>query len=202
MLMKFGKVIGLDLSLSNTGIAVWNRTGTPKNQADCDSYFLEFYSLLSGQNNDLDARLLTMVNSIMLEPCFSDEARNILPELVVLEGLSFASNMGKSQERAALHYMVRQQMIAMGLPFIVVPPSSLKKFICKVGFAKKELMMKEVFRRYGVDAADNNQADAAGLCFFGASFLDFWPMQADQKEQMVRFKAVKVPKPKKGKKTY
>jgi crossover junction endodeoxyribonuclease RuvC len=46
------------------------------------------------------------------------------------------------------------------IPYIVVPPTVLKKFATGTGNAKKELVMREVFRKWGFEGNSNNEADA------------------------------------------
>ncbi len=52
--------------------------------------------------------------------------------------------------------------------YLVIPPSTLKKFTCGSGAAKKEMMIREVYRQWKVEAANNNEADAAALAYLGA----------------------------------
>ncbi len=46
---------------------------------------------------------------------------------------------------------------------ITMVPGQIKKFITGKGNAKKELILKEVFRRYDFDTSDNNIADAFAI---------------------------------------
>ncbi len=49
----------------------------------------------------------------------------------------------------------------------LVPPTSLKSAIANSGSAKKELMLMEIYKRWGFEAATNNIADAYGLAKIG-----------------------------------
>jgi hypothetical protein len=63
-------------------------------------------------------------------------------------------------------------------------------------------MMMEVFRRWNVAAADNNQADAAALAFLGATFSGLLePDNQAQREVIERLKdpALKTPKKRRAK---
>lgn len=86
-------------------------------------------------------------------------------------------------------YAIREKLFWGGIPFRVVPPSSLKKFVANNGAAKKELILKRVLQLWDIDTDDNNQADAAGLAHFAKAIDIFqanrdrtgWP--ADQLEE-------------------
>ncbi len=180
--------IGLDPSLGDTGYSIL-RTGKKPD--------LVIGNLPSKPEDysTIDARLAHIVE--MVDTMVQDAGGNAL---VILEGLSFASNMPSSQERAALHYMVRANLIACNRSFILVPPSTLKKFVTDTGAAKKELMLMKIYQRYGVETANNNIADAVGLAYFGASRAGEWDMLAGQAEVMEKYKAGPKKKEKKKRK--
>jgi len=76
---------------------------------------------------------------------------------------------------------------------LIVAPSALKKFITGSGGAKKEMVIREVFRRWKIEAADNNQADAAGLAYVGAAYLGrLEAMTAPMREVVGKLKGGKV----------
>lgn len=50
-----------------------------------------------------------------------------------------------------------------------VPVGTLKKFVTGKGNAQKDLMMKEVFKKWGFDTDNNNIADSFGLAMFGGA---------------------------------
>lgn len=53
-------------------------------------------------------------------------------------------------------------------PFLTVSPTSLKKFVTGKGNSNKDLMMLEVFKRWGYSSTTNNVADAVALALLGA----------------------------------
>lgn len=179
--------LGLDLSLANTGMACAMLNG-----ADKRGFSIHTKVVQTPPMEDADERLKLLLELIRsatpLRP----------PALTVIEGLALSRNDPSTQVRSALHYMVRAKLIADQQRFIVVGPTTLKKFICGTGAAKKELMLKEMFRRYGVDTDDNNQADAAALAIFGLAHDGHIPMTQVQTDQMRSFKLPKVKKAKKG----
>ncbi len=145
-------IYGLDLSLAATGIAVLAKPGE-----------LWLHTVGSDAKQRTERRLLGLVGEI--------EGRLPRPRLIVMEGLSYGSNDPSAQERSALHWIIRINFYVRDIPFLVIPPSTLKKFTCGSGAAKKEMMIREVYRQWRVEAADNNQADAAALAYLGAAYL-------------------------------
>jgi crossover junction endodeoxyribonuclease RuvC len=80
-------------------------------------------------------------------------------DLVIIEGYSFAGKFN------------RMRLYKEGLPFVEVPPTSLKKFVTGKGNVKKDLMLLSVYKRWGYDTEDDNEADAYGLAQFGRALL-------------------------------
>jgi len=59
--------------------------------------------------------------------------------------------------------LVRIAMLEHGLPFYVISPGQLKKFATGKGNGPKGLVIREIYKRWGVNAKDDNQADACVL---------------------------------------
>jgi crossover junction endodeoxyribonuclease RuvC len=91
-------------------------------------------------------------------------------KLAVVEGYGFGNvhSLGSLVECGTL---VRLTLMEEKIPFIEVPPTTLKKFICGSGAAKKELLIKEVYKRWQLDSSDNNEVDAFCLAQFGRAAL-------------------------------
>jgi Holliday junction resolvasome RuvABC endonuclease subunit len=143
-------IYGLDLSLATTGFAVISTTGLALETIG--------FKQLTGER-----RLAAIVDAIF--------SRMISPRMVAIEGLSYGSVGGQSSERAALHWMVRVALIEAHVPFAIVAPKSLKKYVSSSGLSEKGIMIREVFRRWNIEAADDNQADAAGLAKIAESLV-------------------------------
>lgn len=90
------------------------------------------------------------------------------PTVAVIEGLAFmVRNATALVQLSALNYMVRAMLMDYNVPFIIVAPTSLKKFITGSGAAKKDVMLMETYKRYGVTILDDNENDAYGLAQIG-----------------------------------
>lgn len=140
-------IVGLDLSLTGTGIASAIPFGEP------------FVRTLDPRTRRGYERISFIRDSVLQATKESS--------LVVIEDLSFGSNDPSAQERAGLSYLIRYALWRQNVGFVMVAPTSLKKFVTSSGAAKKENMILEVFKRWGFSAKDNNQADAYGLMRIG-----------------------------------
>jgi crossover junction endodeoxyribonuclease RuvC len=148
-------IYGIDLSLTATGFA----TAAPGQKPALET--IGFKKLSD------EARLAAIVDAVL--------QRIKSPRLVAIEGLALGSKTGLSAERGALHYMVRVALWESDIPFVIVAPSSLKKFATGRGVGEKSLVIREVYRRWGVEAADDNQADAATLSYVAMALAGITP---------------------------
>lgn len=93
-------------------------------------------------------------------------------KLAVIEGISFMSrNTTSIVQLSALNYMVREYLYLHYVPFLIVPPSTLKKFIAENGHAKKDQMMLETYKKFGESFTNNDLCDAFGLAHCGSAVL-------------------------------
>lgn len=90
------------------------------------------------------------------------------PALVVLEGYSYASAQ-KAHQIGEMGGVLRLHLHRLGMPFIEVPPSSLKKWATGRGNAGKEEVLAEAIRRLGYDGHSNDEADALWLLHMAGS---------------------------------
>jgi crossover junction endodeoxyribonuclease RuvC len=148
-------IYGIDLSLTATGFAWCNAVSTPSLET------IGFKKLTD------EARLAAIVDAVL--------GRILHPRMVAIEGLALGSKTGLSAERCALHYMVRVALWEAKVPFVIVAPSSLKKFATGSGVGEKSLVIREVYRRWNVEAADDNQADAAALSYVAKAWAGVTP---------------------------
>lgn len=165
------KVFAADLSLTASGFSV-GVDGKITNSG-----------VIPGQGDGM-ARLLHIRNRVM------DNVDRVKPDLVVFEDFSYGSSDGKAFERAGVAYMIRAELYSDGVPFACVSPMSLKKFVCGTAGSKKdprrkEHVLKEIFRRFGHDVTDNNQADAIGLGYVGMALVGDWSPTIEAQGQVL-----------------
>lgn len=152
-------IMGLDLSLTGTGcIVLINDT-------------IECQQLIKSSPTGKDPvseleRLINIKNKIYK---LIEEKK---PSIVLIEGLAFmARNTTALVQLAALNYMVREMLYNYNIKFIIVAPTTLKKFATGKGNAKKDLMLLEAYKRYNIEFNDDNLCDAFMLAKLGESLV-------------------------------
>lgn len=119
-------------------------------------------------------------------------------DLVVLEGFAYG-RAHQAHQMGGLGYIVRLVLQDHRFKWIEVAPSALKKFVSGSGNANKDVMLKNVYKRFGFDTNDNNVADAVGLLYAGLALEGLWkPTTAEQRAVIEQIKG--GPKPKKVRK--
>lgn len=147
--MNEPRVVGIDPSLSATGIAHWNGqldTRPPRKG-------------LTGVDRirDIRAQLITVAQSA---------------HLVVIEGPAYSRQLGAGHHEAAgLWWAIVDIVHTRDIPYAVVPPTTLKKYATGRGNAAKPDMRMALYRRTGVDVGDDNEVDAAWLRAMGLDRL-------------------------------
>jgi len=151
--------LGLDLSLVGTGVAILRNGKLVKREL-----------IKSKPAGDKPIDELKRIRRIVeqLEFIVSENE----PDVAVIEGLAFmARNSTALVQLSALNYMTRAMLADYNIPFIIVAPTSLKKFITGSGASKKDVMLIETYKRYGVSMLDDNVCDAFGLAQVGLALL-------------------------------
>jgi len=134
--------VGIDLSLTATGFLVLDSNGGVVHQ--------EIISTNSKQL--IEDRISYITNKILSSLRREDR--------IFIEGLSFGSQGNSLMELAGLHYYLRTHLKQKGFTFKVISPSSLKKFMTGKGNCKKDLVLLNVYKKFGVEFCDSNLADA------------------------------------------
>lgn len=141
-------VIGLDLSLTATGVATAQ----------------ESFAIRCSERGM--PRLHSVRNRIIGTVTLNR------PDLVVIEGYS----MGTARQSSHAHGLgelggvVRLWLWEAGVPYVDVPPACLKKYATGAGNARKEAVLIAAVRR-GAEVRDNNEADAWWLRAMGMDAL-------------------------------
>lgn len=157
--------IGLDLSLAKTGIVILE---------DGESVYQGLVkSKPSGPSPRKEAlRLIDLCRDIELTIEDQIAKYSDTPDIVVIEGLAFmARNTTALVQLSGLNYLVRSMLIMRDWPFVIVPPTSLKKFVTGKGNAQKDLVLLNVYKNWGGEITDDNIADAFGLAKIGEGLL-------------------------------
>ena len=143
------KVLGIDPSLTGTGVVTLSGRGKVLSADHIRSYPVKTYPLEVKRIRGITDTVLSAA-----EGC----------SLAVMEGLAFmAHNTTALVQLSALNYFIREGLMNMEIPFIIVAPSSLKKFVTGKGNAKKDSIFLEVYKRWGESFTNDNEADAYGM---------------------------------------
>lgn len=152
------RFIGIDPSLTGTGIVCLNEEGEVVGE-----------ELIKTTNKlDIEDRLELINDTIKKLLDTEYQIRNCdgydHEVVVYIEGLSFGAKGDAITQLAGLHYFLRIQLRKrFDLKYEIIPPTTLKKFITGKGNAKKELMLLNVYKHWGIEFEDHNLADAYSL---------------------------------------
>jgi Holliday junction resolvasome RuvABC endonuclease subunit len=154
-------VLGLDLSLTSTGLACASTApaaGIPTVHTQrIQPKKLTGYPRLRFIHHEIRSTVI-----------------RCLPDLVVVEGPSFGS-VGRGQhERGGLWWMVTESVDALKIPIAIAPPSNIKKYATGVGGgpkAGKDAVLLAASRRFDWFEGGNDEADALFACAMGCDWV-------------------------------
>lgn len=152
--------VGLDMSLCSTGIAIIQGTQImtdtvctkPKN---FDSPFTRVDHIITSVMGTMLPSIPTM---ICIEDYFTPSNR---------------SQVGAAMKLIELGFSIRRELFWSGMPFFLIAPSQLKKFVLGKGIGAKSLILKEVYKKWDVDCNNDNEADACGLAYLAKALWDW-----------------------------
>lgn len=139
--------MGLDLSLTSSGVALLRHDGTP----------CMVHSLKPGSHKGLDrVRFL------------SDQLRSVLPPtgrfVVAVEGYAMGRFVGMMFDRAEWIGQAKLMLYETGrCVSLIVPPTSLKQYATGAGNADKKAMCDAAYNAYGPCFTNDDEADALFL---------------------------------------
>lgn len=139
--------LGIDQSLRSTGLAVVDAAGVSL-----------FTGIITPGAKLKGTARLAHIRSGVQELFISYPAI----QFAAIEGYSYGS-AGRVFELGEVGAVIRMALHDAGVPFLVVSPSSLKKFVSGNGASKKEQMRQAVIKKWGVDLPQDDECDAFGL---------------------------------------
>jgi Holliday junction resolvasome RuvABC endonuclease subunit len=143
------RVMGIDLS-TKAGVAVVDHTGKLLHAG------VVTHPKLTGL-----PRVNAIVGDIL---AIRDQYK---PDHIFIEDYALGINMGSVITQVEISTVLQFCLWQEGVQPHLVHPSTLKKFVTGAGGSKKEMVILEVFKRWGHSAASNDEADAVALAFFG-----------------------------------
>lgn len=145
------RVVGLDLSLTSTGMATGGHTVALRPKK------LRGYPRLRA----LREGVLEFIGKVQ-------------PDLVVVEGPSYGSTGNAFHQLAGLWWLITESVDATGIPLAVAPPSSIKRYATGAGGgpkANKDFVLGSAVRRFDWFDGGNDEADALWACAIGHAHL-------------------------------
>ncbi|MEU0059873.1 Holliday junction endonuclease [Streptomyces sp. NPDC006334] len=158
-------VVGLDLSVTGTGIAYRDGSTTT----------------VKTKERDRDHRL-TQIEEAVLIAVGDGDALGLTVDLVVMEDIPQNSHAAKPI--AMVHGVVRNLLNKLGIPYVLVVPATLKFYATGKGSGDKVPMALAAYKRAGREFEDDNQCDAwwlrhAGLDRLGCPEFSLPAVQRD-----------------------
>jgi Holliday junction resolvasome RuvABC endonuclease subunit len=143
------RVMGLDLSLTATGVAL----------PDGTTY------RVGGAAKDGDQRLVNITNMI------AAHVQNLHVQLAVIEDVAPARAHRTINDIAMVHGCVRYALRRLNVPYAYLAPTTLKSYATGKGTADKRDMAVAAYKRAHVEFSDDNQCDAWWLRHAGLDWL-------------------------------
>lgn len=161
-------IYALDLSLSATGWAISEGDGP-----------VEFGTFPKSKYADDQRRgeIAAHVFSKIPDP-------PIIEPLVIIENFAFGA-VNKAHDIGMLHGVIRYGLYRRGIPYLLVAPGQVKKFATGKGNSEKNLVIRAVFQRFGIEADDDNAADAVTLLHIGKAISGLWEPTMDAQREVV-----------------
>jgi crossover junction endodeoxyribonuclease RuvC len=158
-------ILGLDLSLTATGIAIV-RTGDGDNHRYRTEVIKEPSKRTKWPDRDRIRWMIDQLTVIVEDALGPDEVW----DLAVVEGLAYSRITGHATTRAGLWWLVTENL-ADDIPLAVMGPTSRAKYATGKGNAAKADVMREVARRFPHFGGGEDEADALVCAAAGADHL-------------------------------
>lgn len=149
-------VIGVDPSIRSTGVC-WNRLASAAIKYDKNKV------LWGGEQR------IQLITAEIINICRVYES-----DLVVIEDiLNTGKNAGNAIINGMLQGAIRYKMMSEGFDYLVVNPTTLKKFATGKGNADKTAMALAAYQRDGIEFNTSDECDAWWLRQFGMAWHMF-----------------------------
>jgi len=151
-------VVGLDLSMTSTGVATIDELGQIVTLTEKSK---------GSRTDDLPTRRRRLRELADRIVAHTPGAR-----LVAVEGPSFASTGSGTHDRSGLWWLVVDSLMAAGTPVVIVPPATRMIYAAGAGNAGKDKVLASVVRRYfDVEVGGNDEADALVIAAIAARLI-------------------------------
>jgi Holliday junction resolvasome RuvABC endonuclease subunit len=173
--------LGLDLSLSSTGFCI-KKGGETK---------VETIKSVPGDFDDDLSRLKHICHEII---------RRIPKDVKMICVEDFytpcnAKQIGSAIKLAMLGTVIRMALYDAKFPFYLISPNQIKKFVTGKGSGPKSMIVMAVYKHYGKEVADDNQADAMVLSHIAKALVNTSDVFQPTKAQSEVIKKVLTDRP-------
>jgi len=160
------KYLGLDISLTSTGVVciesgkiISQKLVRPK---------------MEGRKKAKEIRIIR--DMIMLEILKHNKKNTKIMIEDFAYGVLYMKVNGKPIcgsvfEMGGLGYAVQIKLLEYGYEYQLTEPTTLKKFVCGKGNAKKDIIIKEILKRWKEDFDSNDLADAYALARYAEEVM-------------------------------
>ena len=153
-------VAGLDMSYSGTGFFLKNE----------DTFDIK----------TIKTTPKTCANELLRIRYIVDSVMDRLPEpdkvsVIGLEDFYIPQSklqMGSAMPLVMLGTTMRLALYENGYSFYIPTANQIKKFATGKGNCDKSIVVREVFKKWHIEAADDNQADACAMAYMGLAIYD------------------------------
>lgn len=165
-------VMGLDLSLASTGVAVTRGSGPITTET------LETKGKTKDGYPEREARIFRVLGLVAAAIPFD-------VDLIVLEAPAYGSNTPGTWDRGGLWWGVVMGIRGFGHPLALVPPANRALYATGKGNANKPTVMASAITRYGSTCVmhNDNEADAVVLAAMGQHWLGSPPAAVPPRNQ-------------------
>lgn len=157
------RVVGLDLSLTSTGMS--------------DGQSIQAVQTSSAQSTEgrLDHIWAACMDYTLSPSEWADGGpHGTRADLVVIEGIAFGAKGSAKDRLAGLHWIIRTGLWRRDIPFTIITPTELKLYTTGKGTASKTEMVAALATRHGLDLSMHkvthgkyDMADAYALAAMG-----------------------------------
>lgn len=173
-------IVGLDLSLNGTGICVSggtvSKSGDYVGRSKSEGILhLDGYIFREVVHKGASSRFQKWTRICEAVIAYTFEADEIY-----IEDYAYGTRGSATTVLAEVGGIVRYHLARAGLHYRVVGPQTLKKFVTGKGNVKKDIVLKEIYRRWGMNLNSNNLGDAFGLAKLGEALAGIEKITKDQ----------------------
>lgn len=166
-----GMIVGIDASLSCTGVACMKSDGTAR-------VGVVKKPRIGDSAKDRIERCRYIVKDVV----------SFMPPtcaMVVIESYATCRQSNTANKLGELGGLLRWMLLRKCDQIIEVPPTRLKKFVTGKGNSQKSVMIKHVDKRWGFDTESDDEADAFGLARLGGCLLGYWEPENNAQREVI-----------------